>query len=104
MTCHEFVDGLASYLDEDLPYTQQRLFDEHLSACSDCSVYLDSLNQTRTLAKVACHHLDDPAPAEWPEKRIATQRLPRLIARVPLARNRITRRGANDSQGEPFQW
>jgi anti-sigma factor RsiW len=65
MTCRELTEFLNDYVSADLPGAQRRVFEEHLSICEDCRVYLASYEATIELAKSA---LDEgPVPEAVPE-------------------------------------
>jgi anti-sigma factor RsiW len=68
MTCREFTDFLADYLDGDLALAERSRFDEHLAECPDCLVYLRGYEQTVRLGKALCRDdhdaVDDAVPEE----------------------------------------
>ncbi|MGH7622302.1 MAG: anti-sigma factor family protein, partial [Gemmatimonadaceae bacterium] len=54
LTCKELVELVTDYLEESLPAPERRRFDEHLSTCPYCQIYLDQMRQTSR----ALGHLD----------------------------------------------
>ncbi|NJD17728.1 MAG: zf-HC2 domain-containing protein, partial [Gemmatimonadetes bacterium] len=49
MNCQEVLDQLADYLDEDARAELCRQIEEHLTACHDCQVVVDSVKKTIVL-------------------------------------------------------
>lgn len=47
--CQEVLDQLSEYLDEDARQELCRAIEEHLSACHDCQVYVDTVKKTIVL-------------------------------------------------------
>ncbi len=70
MTCREFVDFLADYLDGQLAPSTRTEFDFHLSRCPSCVAYMNTYGSTRQLARVAMTMPDGPVPAEVPEELV----------------------------------
>ena len=70
ITCREFVEFLADYLDGDLPPASLVEFEFHLIDCPDCVLYLKSYEATVQLGKEAFADLDAPVPVEVPEELI----------------------------------
>jgi predicted anti-sigma-YlaC factor YlaD len=69
LTCKELVELVTDYLEDALPLSDRRRFDEHLTTCPFCRIYLDQMRQTiRTLG-----HL--------PEEAISPDALEALLAR-----------------------
>jgi anti-sigma factor RsiW len=79
MTCRELTEFLADYLDGELPEPRKRVFEQHLAACPDCRLYLDSYRRTVETAKVAYAADDDTIPQDVP---------PALVQAVLEARRR----------------
>jgi anti-sigma factor RsiW len=53
LTCKEVVELVTDYLEDALPADMRRRFDQHLSACDPCVVYLEQMRQTiATLGKL----------------------------------------------------
>lgn len=65
MTCQEIVDFLMAYVDGEMPADQAAIFAHHIEVCPECLEYLESYQQTVTLAKVACGE-ETPAAARNP--------------------------------------
>ena len=69
LTCQELVELVTDYLEGALPLSKRARFDEHLTTCPFCTIYLEQMRQTiRTLG-----HL--------PEEAIAPDALDALLAR-----------------------
>ena len=65
ITCQEFIDFIARYLDAELPDAEKRSFEEHVSECPPCLDYLKTYQTTVELASQC-----DPEgelPADVPE-------------------------------------
>ena len=69
ITCREFIDFLACYLDDDLPAERKRLFDRHMAVCAHCVAYVDSY---RTTIAAIRHTVSaaDAVPDDAPEELI----------------------------------
>jgi anti-sigma factor RsiW len=48
LTCKEVVELVTDYLEDVLPPDMRRRFDQHLTACDPCVVYLEQMRQTIT--------------------------------------------------------
>jgi predicted anti-sigma-YlaC factor YlaD len=69
LTCKELVELVTDYLEGALSLSDRRRFDEHLTTCPYCQIYLDQMRQTiRTLG-----HL--------PEEAVPPEALEALLAR-----------------------
>jgi len=69
LTCKEVVELVTDYLEDALSASERRRFDEHLSTCPYCQIYLDQMRQTiRTVG-----HL--------PEEAVPPAALEALLAR-----------------------
>ncbi len=66
ITCRELIDFLADYVDDTLPPTERRVFEEHLSVCPDCQNYVASYKWTIALERAAMSRPDDEVPPEVP--------------------------------------
>ena len=68
MNCREVVEFLMDYLSGDLSSGTRRHFEQHLSDCPPCEVYLDSYARTIRLARDAfcvaadAPHVEPPPP------------------------------------------
>jgi predicted anti-sigma-YlaC factor YlaD len=51
MTCEEFVDSLAAFLDDELMLQDRVGARKHLTGCDKCSAYLRGYERTIELAK-----------------------------------------------------
>lgn len=67
MTCRDFIEFLASYLDRELPAEEASRFDGHLAACPSCVNYLKTYGDTIRLARSSLSDPEGPVPAEAPE-------------------------------------
>jgi predicted anti-sigma-YlaC factor YlaD len=69
LTCKELVELVTDYLEGALPSADRRRFEEHLTTCPYCRIYLDQMRQTIR----ALGHL--------PEEAIPPEALEALLAR-----------------------
>lgn len=53
LTCREFTDFLADYLEGELPESEQTRFDAHLSCCPPCVSYLRTYGEAIRLGRRA---------------------------------------------------
>ena len=67
MTCREFADFLAEYLDGVLPPATRQLFEEHLRICRNCEVYLSNYRAAVTMGRAAFAMDEAPLPDDVPE-------------------------------------
>lgn len=67
MTCKDLIGFLMDYVDGDLTPSEQRRFDQHLDACTDCTTYVTSYRQTVRLGKMICQPGKDELPPDIPE-------------------------------------
>jgi predicted anti-sigma-YlaC factor YlaD len=65
LPCREFVAFLDEYLAGALTGERRDRFDEHLSRCPPCVVYMQTYLLTPTLARTA-----EPVPATVPEELV----------------------------------
>ncbi|HXJ35425.1 MAG TPA: zf-HC2 domain-containing protein [Candidatus Eisenbacteria bacterium] len=70
MTCREFTDFLADYLDGDLGLAERGAFDAHLARCPDCVRYLRGYAATIRLGKVVCTEEHDAVGDDVPEELV----------------------------------
>jgi anti-sigma factor RsiW len=61
LTCHEVIDFLGAWLDDELPPDVRSRFDEHVAVCPACVDYIETYRQTQQLARQAA---DDEARDE----------------------------------------
>jgi anti-sigma factor RsiW len=64
VTCQQFVEFTAGYLEGELPADARRHFDEHLAICPDCVRYLAQYRDTIKVGRLAC---EDALPPDVPE-------------------------------------
>ena len=67
MTCREFAEFIADFLDGDLPAIEREQFQRHLALCVNCARYLESYRQSMTLGKRAFDDDDAALPGDVPE-------------------------------------
>jgi len=67
VTCREFAEFIADYLDRQLAPDARARFEEHLTRCTDCTRYLESYRQTMALGKSAFDDGSAPVPDDIPE-------------------------------------
>jgi anti-sigma factor RsiW len=46
LTCKELVEIVTDYLEDRLPPTDRRRFEQHLARCEGCRNYLDQMRET----------------------------------------------------------
>jgi anti-sigma factor RsiW len=46
LTCRQLVELITDYLEDALPHADRVRFDEHLTTCPYCMIYLDQMRQT----------------------------------------------------------
>lgn len=64
MTCRECSEFLSEYLDGELDLEVRASFDQHLTRCPNCVVYLEQFAATIRAGKLAFE--DDEAGGECP--------------------------------------
>ena len=66
LTCREFTDFLADYLEGELPEGEETRFNAHLSCCPPCVSYMNSYREAIQLGRRAhtpqLPHLADEMP------------------------------------------
>ncbi len=67
LTCREFVEFLADYLEGRLPEDQLARFNGHLAACPSCVSYARSYKDTVRLGKSVLPRREEPVPGDVPE-------------------------------------
>jgi anti-sigma factor RsiW len=50
LSCIEFVEIITEYLEGTMPAEERIRFEDHLSACDGCTIYLEQMRQTIRLA------------------------------------------------------
>ena len=66
MTCREFAEFLADYVDGELPDDTKNTFESHLAICENCRKYLAIYRSTTTLGQHAFDHERDALPRDVP--------------------------------------
>ena len=46
LNCRELVELVTAYLEDDLSSGERKRFDAHLSACDDCTMYVEQMRRT----------------------------------------------------------
>ena len=64
MTCRDFADFLADFIDDALPAPVRRQFEAHLAECPDCVAYLQQYRDTIRLTAHAGGDAALPMPDE----------------------------------------
>jgi len=86
MNCDDCIEFLMHYLDGELAPEQRQTFVEHLRACPECVVYLETYRLTISVSRVACEVREEPCE-RVPEDRARAERpllaLDRHVAREP---------------------
>lgn len=86
MTCREFAEFIADFLDGSLPAGERAAFEGHLARCGNCARYLDGYRQAMALGRQAFAAPGDPVPVDVPEDLIeAIARARRTTTRDPQA-------------------
>ena len=67
LTCREFVEFLADYLEGRLPEAELTRFNAHLAACPACVSYTRSYQDTVRLGRRVFSAPDRAVPGEVPE-------------------------------------
>ncbi len=67
MTCKEFIDFLSAYLDGELDPEIQQVFDQHLSVCPNCVIYMETYKSTISLLKEQGIEADSTIPDDVPQ-------------------------------------
>jgi len=71
LTCREFTEFLADYLDGSLSETERARFEVHLGVCKACVSYLRTYQETIRLGREACGPASATAiPADVPDSLI----------------------------------
>ena len=83
MTCREFAEFIAGFLDGDLPAAERAAFEDHLARCRNCVRYLDGYRQTMSLGKLALAAPDAPVPVDVPEDLVEAIARARRATRDP---------------------
>ena len=70
MTCREFAEFIAHFLDGELPAPEHEQFKRHLTRCVNCSRYLESYRQSIELGKRAFDDENADVPDDVPEELV----------------------------------
>lgn len=81
-SCCAFIDGVAHFLEQELPEAELPYFEAHLAACPDCATYLDGYRKTVELQGRAFDP-DAPGREPVPEALVAAILMSRRQARRP---------------------
>lgn len=61
MTCKELVELVSAYFDQALPADDRARFEQHVSVCPGCAIYVEQMRQT--IALVGDLREEDVSPA-----------------------------------------
>lgn len=67
ITCREFEEFVLSYLDDELPARQARIFEWHLRICRECREYLAAYRRTIELSEAVLRPAQETVPEDVPE-------------------------------------
>jgi anti-sigma factor RsiW len=81
VTCREFAEFIADFLDGSLPAAERAAFEGHLARCGNCGRYLDGYRQSMALGKQAFSAPGNPVPADVPEDLVEAIARARRAAR-----------------------
>lgn len=70
LTCEDVNDFLAAYVDDDIPDSIRRRYEEHVARCKVCSAYLSQYRSTMRLTREA-GSIDAEPPEELVEMTLA---------------------------------
>ena len=70
MTCREFAEFIADFLDGELPADEREQFERHLGLCGNCARYLETYRQSTALGKRAFDDDDASLPSDVPEELV----------------------------------
>ena len=68
MTCREFAEFIAEFLDGALASAERQTFEDHLARCRNCARYLEGYRQAVALGKQAFVDPDASLPADVPDE------------------------------------
>ena len=71
ITCHELIDFLYLYLENELPGPRRAEFERHLAVCPSCRTYIETYRDAIILEKKAFHDSAEALLQEAPEELIA---------------------------------
>ena len=70
ITCHELLDFLYLYLENELPEGRRAEFDRHLAVCEACRAYLRQYADTIRLGREAFADPASPVASDTPEELV----------------------------------
>jgi hypothetical protein len=70
LTCREFADFIADFMDGSLPPAMRDRLTTHLSRCPSCQQYLGTYLMTIELSRTAFRS-GEPVPADVPEELVS---------------------------------
>jgi anti-sigma factor RsiW len=70
VTCREFAEFIAEFLDGELPASEREQFERHLSRCGNCARYLQGYRQSTALGKRAFEDDGAVVPSDVPEELV----------------------------------
>ena len=70
ITCREFEEFVARYLDDALSPREKSVFEWHLAICRECRDYLAAYRRSIELGRGVLGAAEEPVPADVPEDLI----------------------------------
>jgi anti-sigma factor RsiW len=70
VTCREFAEFIAAFLDAGLPDAERQAFERHLGRCRNCARYLEGYRETVALGKQAFVTPDESLPSDVPDELV----------------------------------
>lgn len=70
ITCREFEDFVAGYLDGELTNRQSTVFERHMRICRECRDYLAAYRRSIELGRAVFSSPDDMPPEDVPQDLI----------------------------------
>ncbi len=71
ITCHELIDFLYLYIENELPPDRKAEFERHLAVCPSCRTYIQTYRDAIILEKRSFHDSAEALSAEAPEELVA---------------------------------
>lgn len=71
ITCAEFEEFIADYLENRLTPSEKRVFEWHLRMCRDCRSYLAAFRLATDMGRQVLASASEPVPDEVPEDLVS---------------------------------
>ena len=71
ITCHELIDFLYLYIENELPPERKAEFERHLTVCPSCQAYIQTYRDAIILEKRSFHDSAEALYAQAPEELVA---------------------------------